>query len=64
MMDNIISEKICILCKEVYEFHDITYEQRIIAYENFSPICGHREIMAFTDSYIDFSFMEGLAKSS
>lgn len=55
-----MSENICVMCKGVYDTKDITYEQRIIADEDFCPICWHREIAAFADD-MDFSYLKGLA---
>jgi hypothetical protein len=57
-----MSENICVMCKEAYDIKDITYEQRMIADKDFCPICWHREITAFSDGIIDFSYLEGLVK--
>ncbi len=57
-----MSENICVMCKEAYDIKDITYEQRMIADKDFCPICWHREITAFSDDIIDFSYLEGLIK--
>jgi RNA polymerase subunit RPABC4/transcription elongation factor Spt4 len=57
-----MSEKICVMCKGVYDTKDITIEQRIIADEAFCPICWDREITAYSEGDMDFSFLEGLVK--
>ena len=60
--DKQMSEKICVMCKRVYDTKDITIEQKIVVDEAFCPICWHKEIIAFTDGDMDFSFLEGLVK--
>jgi hypothetical protein len=50
------------MCKGIYDIKDITIEQRIVVDEAFCPICWHREITAYSDSDMDFSFLEGLVK--
>jgi hypothetical protein len=50
------------MCKGVYDTKDITIEQRIIIDEAFCPVCWHREITAYSDVDMDFSFLEGLVK--
>ena len=57
-----MSENICVMCKKTYDIKYITYEQRMIADKDFCPICWYREIMAFSDGTLDFSYMEGLVK--
>jgi hypothetical protein len=42
--------------------NDITYEQKLVVDEAFCPICWHREITAYSDDDMDFSFLEGLVK--
>jgi len=59
-IDNEMSKNICVMCNGVYDTKDITYEQRIIADEDFCPVCWHREITAFADE-MDFSYLKGLA---
>ena len=61
-VDTQMSEKICVMCKGVYDTKDITIEQRIIADEAFCPICWDREITAYSEGDMDFSFLEGLVK--
>lgn len=61
-VDNQMSQNICVMCKRVYDTKDITIEQKIVVDEAFCPICWHREITAYSDSDMDFSFLEGLAK--
>ncbi len=60
--DKQMSDKICVMCERVYDTKDITIEQKIVVDEAFCPICWHREITAFSDSDMDFSFLEGLVK--
>ena len=62
IVDKQMSENICVMCKGVYDTKDITIEQRIVVDEAFCPICWHREITAYSDSDMDFSFLEGLVK--
>jgi hypothetical protein len=50
------------MCKRVYDTQDITIEQKIVVDEAFCPICWHREITAYSDGDMDFSFLEGLVK--
>jgi hypothetical protein len=50
------------MCKGPYHIKDITYEQRLVDDEAFCPICWHREIIAYSDGDMDFSFLEGLVK--
>ena len=57
-----MSKNICVMCKGVYDTKDITIEQRIVVDEAFCPICWHREIRAYSDGDMDFSFLEGLVK--
>ena len=57
-----MSENICVMCKGLYDMNDITYEQRLVVDEDFCPICWHREITAYSDDDMDFSFLEGLVK--
>ena len=57
-----MSENICVMCKGLYNMNDITYEQRLVVDEAFCPICWHREITAYSDDDMDFSFLEGLVK--
>jgi hypothetical protein len=57
-----MSENICVMCERVYDTKDITIEQKIVVDEAFCPICWHREITAYSDSDMDFSFLEGLVK--
>ena len=61
-VDNQMSENICVMCKGLYNINDITYEQRLVVDEDFCPICWHREITAYSDDVMDFSFLEGLVK--
>ena len=61
-VDNQMSQNICVMCKRVYDTKDITIEQKIVFDEAFCPICWHKEITAFSDGDIDFSFLEGLVK--
>lgn len=61
-VDNQMSENICVMCKCVYDTKNLTIEQRIVVDEAFCPVCWHREIIAFSDGDMDFSFMEGLVK--
>lgn len=60
--DKQMSENICVMCERVYDTKDITIEQKIVVDEAFCPICWHREITAYSDSDMDFSFLEGLVK--
>ena len=60
--DKQMSENICVMCKGPYHIKDITYEQRLVDDEAFCPICWHREIIAYSDGDMDFSFLEGLVK--
>lgn len=60
--DKQMSENICVMCKRVYDTKDITIEQKIVVDEAFCPICWHREITAYSDGDMDFSFLEGLVK--
>ena len=60
--DNQMSQNICVMCKCVYDTKDITIEQKIVVDEAFCPICWHREIIAYSDGDMDFSFLEGLVK--
>ena len=60
--DQQMSEKICVMCERVYDTKDITIEQKIVVDEDFCPICWHREITAYSDDDMDFSFLEGLVK--
>ena len=60
--DNQMSQNICVMCKCVYDIKDITIEQKIVVDEAFCPICWHKEITAFSDGDMDFSFLEGLVK--
>ena len=62
IVDKQMSENICVMCKGVYDIKDITIEQRIVVDEAFCPICWHREITAYSDGDMDFSFLEGLVK--
>lgn len=62
IVDKQMSENICVMCKGVYDTKDITIEQRIVVDEAFCPICWHREITAYSDGEMDFSFLEGLVK--
>ncbi|MGH9990225.1 MAG: hypothetical protein ACREAS_07290 [Nitrososphaera sp.] len=57
-----MSENICVMCKRVYDTKDITIEQKIVVDEAFCPIWWHREITAYSDGDMDFSFLEGLVK--
>ena len=57
-----MSENICVMCKGLYNTKDITYEQKLVVDEAFCPICWHREITAYSDGDMDFSFLEGLVK--
>jgi hypothetical protein len=57
-----MSENICVMCKGLYNMKDITYEQRLVVDEAFCPICWQREIIAYSDGDMDFSFLEGLVK--
>jgi hypothetical protein len=57
-----MSQNICVMCKCVYDTKDITIEQKIVVDEAFCPICWHKEITAFSDADMDFSFLEGLVK--
>jgi hypothetical protein len=50
------------MCKRLYDTNDITIEQKIIADEAFCPSCWFREIAAYSDGDMDFSFLEGLVK--
>jgi hypothetical protein len=50
------------MCKHVYDPKDITIKQRIVVDEAFCPICWHREITAYSDGDMDFSFLERLVK--
>jgi hypothetical protein len=50
------------MCKCGYDIKDITIEQKIVFDEDFCPICWHKEIIAFSDGDMDFSFLEGLVK--
>lgn len=61
-VDKQMSENICVMCKRVYDTKDITIEQRIVVDEAFCRICWDREITAYSDSDMDFSFLEGLIK--
>ena len=61
-VDKQMSENICVMCKGVYDTKDITIEQRIVVDEAFCPVCWSREITAFSDGDMDFSFLEGLVK--
>ena len=61
-VDKQMSENICVMCKSLYNMNDITYEQRLVVDEAFCPICWHREITAYSDDDMDFSFLEGLVK--
>ena len=60
--DNQMSQNFCVMCKCVYDTKDITIEQKIVVDEAFCPICWHKEITAFSDADMDFSFLEGLVK--
>ena len=60
--DRQMSENICVMCERVYDTKDITIEQKIVVDEAFCPICWHKEITAFSDDDMDFSFLEGLVK--
>lgn len=60
--DKQMSENICVMCERVYDTKDITIEQKIVVDEAFCPICWHREITAYSDGDMDFSFLEGLVK--
>ena len=57
-----MSENICVMCNGLYNMEDITYEQRLVVDEAFCPLCWHREITAYSDGDMDFSFLEGLVK--
>ena len=57
-----MSENICVMCERVYDTKDITIEQKIVVDEAFCPICWQKEITAFSDADMDFSFLEGLVK--
>ena len=57
-----MSQNICVMCKRVYDTKNITIEQKIVVDEAFCPICWHKEITAFSDGDMDFSFLEGLVK--
>jgi hypothetical protein len=57
-----MSQNTCVMCKRVYDTKDITIEQKIVIDEAFCPICWHKEITAFSDDDMDFSFLEGLVK--
>ena len=61
-VDKEMSENICVMCKRIYDTKDITIEQKIVVDEAFCPICWDREITAYSDSDMDFSFLEGLIK--
>ena len=61
-VDSQMSENICVMCNGPYHIKDITYEQRLVDDEAFCPICWHREIIAYSDGDMDFSFLEGLVK--
>jgi hypothetical protein len=50
------------MCKCVYDTKAITIEQKIVVDEAFYPICWQKEIIAFSDGGMDFSFLEGLVK--
>jgi hypothetical protein len=56
------SQNICVMCKCVYDTKAITIEQKIVVDEAFYPICWQKEIIAFSDGGMDFSFLEGLVK--
>lgn len=55
-----MAKNLCVMCKGLYDTNDITYEQRIIADEDFCPVCWNREIVAFSDNTADFSYLKGL----
>ena len=59
-----MSQNICVMCKCIYDTKDITIEQKIVVDEAFCPICWHKEITAFSDGDLDFSFLEGILKWS
>lgn len=61
-VDKQMVENICVMCKGLYNMNDITYEQKLVVDEAFCPICWHREITAYSDDDMDFSFLEGLVK--
>jgi hypothetical protein len=50
------------MCNRVYDTKDTTIEQKIVVDEAFCPICWRREITAYSDGDMDFSFLEGLVK--
>lgn len=62
--DNWMSQNICVMCKRVYDTKDITIEQKIVVDEAFCPVCWYKEITAYSDDELDFSFLEGLVKWS
>jgi hypothetical protein len=57
-----MSQNICVMCQRVYDTKDITIEQKIVVDEAFCPICWHKEITAYSNVDMDFSFLEGLVK--
>lgn len=61
-VDKQMGENICVMCKGLYNMSDITYEQKLVVDEAFCPVCWHREITAYSDDDMDFSFLEGLVK--
>ena len=60
--DKQVSENVCVMCNRVYDTKDTTIEQKIVVDEAFCPICWRREITAYSDGDMDFSFLEGLVK--
>ncbi|HKZ61013.1 MAG TPA: hypothetical protein VJZ68_01170 [Nitrososphaera sp.] len=36
---------ICVMCREIYDTKDITFEQKLIADENFCADCWDKQIM-------------------
>ena len=54
---------ICIMCKQMYDTDEGTFEQKIIADESFCPVCWKNNIMAFTDGGIEFAYLDGFGEN-
>ncbi len=38
-------KNICVMCRRIYDTKDITFDQKLIAEENFCPDCWNKHIM-------------------
>ena len=54
-----MAHNLCISCNVMYDTGKISFEQRIIADEDFCPTCW-KDIFTFSEEHNDLSFLDGL----